>query len=108
MHDGESSSHEAVRLALDREFGPVQRRGLAVLFRPRVPLSGPFKDSFAVLPKSAEPSLGRSQMCAKTPRVQESRLFRCATTVPESDVFKVLRLALSGKQIPQVVENIEK
>jgi hypothetical protein len=33
---------------------------------------------------------------------------KCATTVPERDVFKLLRLASSGKQIPQVVENTEK
>ena len=32
----------------------------------------------------------------------------CAKTVPESDVFKPLGLALSEKQIPQITENTEK
>jgi hypothetical protein len=40
--------------------------------------------------------------------VHKSRRSLCAITVPESDVFKALRLALSEKQIPQVVENIKK
>jgi hypothetical protein len=37
-----------------------------------------------------------------------SRRFRCARTVPESDVFMPLGLALSEKQIPQTTENTEK
>lgn len=32
----------------------------------------------------------------------------CAKTVPESDLVTALGLALSEKQIPQIVENIEK
>ena len=32
----------------------------------------------------------------------------CAKTVPESDVFMPLGLALSEKQIPQITENTEK
>jgi len=32
----------------------------------------------------------------------------CAKTVPESDVFSRLELALSEKQIPQIIENTEK
>ena len=41
-------------------------------------------------------------------RSTKNRRFACARTVPEPDVFKLLRLALSEKQIPQIVENIEK
>jgi hypothetical protein len=41
-------------------------------------------------------------------RSTKNRRFACATTVPEPDVFKLLRLALSEKQIPQIVENIER
>jgi hypothetical protein len=44
----------------------------------------------------------------KSERRGKSRRSACATTVPESDVFMPLGLALSEKQIPQVVENIEK
>jgi hypothetical protein len=32
----------------------------------------------------------------------------CAKSVPESDVFMLLGLALSEKQIPQITENTEK
>jgi hypothetical protein len=32
----------------------------------------------------------------------------CAKSVPESDVFMPLGLALSEKQIPQITENTEK
>ena len=38
---------------------------------------------------------------------KKSRRSRCAITVQESDVFNLLRLALSEKQMPQIVENIE-
>jgi hypothetical protein len=31
----------------------------------------------------------------------------CATTVPEFDVFNLLRLTPSEKQIPQAIENAE-
>jgi hypothetical protein len=44
-------------------------------------------------------------MC--TGAAQRTGRFVCATNVPESDVFKPLELALSEKQIPQFVENIE-
>jgi len=37
-----------------------------------------------------------------------SRRVPCAKTVPESDVFVPLGLALSEKQIPQITENTEK
>ena len=49
---------------------------------------------------------------------EEGRYFRsigaaqarvpCAETVPESDVFMPLGLALSEEQIPQITENTEK
>jgi hypothetical protein len=32
----------------------------------------------------------------------------CAKTVPESDVFMLLGLALSEKKVPQITENTEK
>jgi len=38
----------------------------------------------------------------------KSRRVPCAKTVPESDVFMPLGLALSEKQIPQITENTEK
>jgi hypothetical protein len=37
-----------------------------------------------------------------------SRRVPCAKSVPESDVFMPLGLALSEKQIPQITENTEK
>jgi len=39
---------------------------------------------------------------------QKQAHFRCAKTVPEFNVFDRLKLTASEKQIPQVVENIEK
>jgi len=38
----------------------------------------------------------------------KSRRVPCAKSVPESDVFMPLGLALSEKQIPQITENTEK
>jgi hypothetical protein len=43
-----------------------------------------------------------SRHCCKSRRVP------CAKTVPESEVFMPLGLALSEKQIPQITENTEK
>jgi hypothetical protein len=40
--------------------------------------------------------------------LQISRRAACAKSVPESDVFMPLGLALSEKQIPQITENTEK
>ena len=40
--------------------------------------------------------------------VSQSRRVPCAKTVPESEVFMPLGLALSEKQIPQITENTEK
>jgi hypothetical protein len=37
-----------------------------------------------------------------------SRRVPCSKTVPESDVFVPIGLALSEKQIPEIAENIEK
>ena len=37
-----------------------------------------------------------------------SRRFPCAKSVPESDLFVPLGLALSEKQIPHIAENTEK
>lgn len=45
---------------------------------------------------------GAVGLCCKSRRVP------CAKTVPESDVFMPLGLALSEKQIPQITENTEK
>ena len=39
---------------------------------------------------------------------QKSARVPCAKSVPESNVFMLLGLALSEKQIPQITENTEK
>ena len=53
------------------------------------------------------PSVGRFG-CAPARLCYKSRRVPCAKTVPESDVFMPLGLALSEKQIPQITENTEK
>jgi hypothetical protein len=47
----------------------------------------------------------------RAPALEASALGRrvpCAKTVPESEVFMPLGLALSEKQIPQITENTDK
>jgi hypothetical protein len=39
--------------------------------------------------------------------LKKSRRVHCAKSLPESDVFMLLGLALSEKQIPQITENTE-
>jgi hypothetical protein len=50
-------------------------------------------------------SLGRAPALEAAVR---SRRVPCAKSVPESDVLMPLGLALSEKQIPQIIENTEK
>ena len=41
-------------------------------------------------------------------RTEVERHLSCAKTVPECDLFELLGLALSEKQVPQVIERTEK